>query len=369
MVIFFLSLYLKDHLHFDLHRVGISLAFYGSGSLLGVFTGGWLVDKVGYYRVILTSLLVGGVMFILVSFLQHFALMCAGLFLLSAFGEAYRPANMTAIAFFSTPENYTRATSLNRLAINLGFSIGPLVGGILAMWHYQLIFWADGFTCLLAASVIYFFLRKPASHSLESSVNPPTLAAAPSVYTDKVFLLFLPLTAIYATCFLQFFITMPMYYKTVEALSERQIGMVMALNGILVATIEMVMIYKVQNRWKMYTFIAAGSALMAASYGALLFIHGFAWMLVLITAISFSEMIAMPFMNTLMNVRAPASRRGQYSSLYAMAWSSAQIFTPILVTQVISWSGYNLLWAVMAGLSAAVALGILRLGKLAVRLA
>ena len=41
MVIFFLAVYLKDELNFDLSEVGILMACYGIGSLVGVYLGGW----------------------------------------------------------------------------------------------------------------------------------------------------------------------------------------------------------------------------------------------------------------------------------------------------------------------------------------
>lgn len=81
------------------------------------------------------------------------------LFILSSFSEAFRPANMTAVAFHSKPENYTRSVSLNRLAINLGFSVGPAIGGILATISYHYIFIVNGITCISAAFIIYFSLK------------------------------------------------------------------------------------------------------------------------------------------------------------------------------------------------------------------
>ncbi len=44
--------------------------------------------------------------------------------LLSMVNESFRPANSTAIAFYSKAENRTRSFSLNRLAINLGWASG-----------------------------------------------------------------------------------------------------------------------------------------------------------------------------------------------------------------------------------------------------
>ena len=353
MVIFFMSLYLQQELNYPLGRVGVVMAMFGIGSIVGVFIGGRLIDRIGYYPIMLWSLFSGGILFIVVSFLENYALLCIGIFTLSAFGEAFRPAIMSAIAYYSTPETYTRSMSLNRLALNLGFSVGPAVGGFLATYNYRLIFWVDGLTCLAAAAVIFFFLgnggqRKP--------VEPEKIEVAVSPYADKAYLFFLPLAMLYAMAFFQFFSTMPLYYKDVENFSEAQIGWIMALNGIIVASVEMVLIYKLERRWSKYNFIALGAFLLALSYFALLFVSGFLWLAFVTVVISFSEMFAMPFMNTYMNTRALGSK-GQFASLYVMAWSAAIALIPLLATQVIDLAGYSVLWLILGGFALLVMAG------------
>jgi predicted MFS family arabinose efflux permease len=361
MVVFFLSVYLKEELHFSLTRVGIAMALFGAGSVLGVFIGGRLADKMGPYKVMRWSLLSGGFMFIIVSQLENFYALCAGLFLLSTIADIFRPANMAAVFHYSTPATYTRSVTLNRLAINLGFSLGPALGGFLAAISYKLIFIADGVTCILASLLIVFFLKEKIVNSKEDSGSQSAQAQSP--WKDKVYLLFLPLSVIYAMTFFQFFSTMQLYYKEVEHLTEWQIGGLLALNGLLVAAIEMIMIFKIEKKTSMYNFIAIGASLLVLSYVLLVFVSGWWWMIALTIIISFSEMFAMPFMNALMNARASAASKGQYASLYGMSWSAGQILIPLLATQTIQWLGYTALWVVLAILASMVVLGIKQLEK------
>jgi len=347
MVVFFLAVYLHEDLLFDLNKTGVLMACFGLGSICGVFTAGKLIDRIGFYPVMLWSLILSSFMFIVVSFLEDFTFLAIGLFLLSALGEAFRPANMAAVAHFSKPESYTRSLSLNRLAVNLGFAVGPAAGGILATYSYSYIFWADGITSLLASTIVvasfktdFIFPRKKETLTDSTRSN--------SAYRDKAFLLFLLVTFFYAAAFFQFFSTMPLYYKEVEMLKETEIGGLMALNGLLVALFEMVMIYKLEKRWTVFNFIALGAAMLIGCYVALIFLGGMAWLIMLTILISFSEMFAMPFMTTYMNSRANSSNRGQYASLYIMSWSAAQVITPILCTQVIAKAGYKSLWIVLA---------------------
>ena len=349
MVIFFLAVYLKDELHFDLSEVGILMACYGIGSLVGVYLGGWFTDRIGYYPVMVGSLLGGFVLFMAASMTTEFVPLATVLFLLSACGDGFRPAGMVAISHFSTKENYTRSVSLYRLAINLGFSIGPALGGLLAAIDYQWLFWADGTSCLLASTFVFFYLGKSAKHEPDEheadQLSTDSIVASP--WRDKAFLLFLPMVTIYAIAFFQLFSTMSIYYKGEEGFSEGQIGALLAINGLLVAIVELVLIYKIERKGSLYTWIILGSLLLTLSYLLITFLHGFYWFVFIIVLVSFSEMLVMPFTNTFMNNRSTKASRGRYASLYVMAWSASHIFTPLLVTNIMSQWGYDFLWWIM----------------------
>jgi len=364
MVVFFLSVYLKDELHFGYREVGILMALFGIGSFVGTFVGGKLTDRVGYLTVMRYSLLLGGLLFCAVSLFTSFWTLAVGLFCMSASAEAFRPANMAAIFHFSTKETYTRSVSLNRLAINLGFSIGPLVGGMLAKFNYSLIFIVDGVTMLCSALLVMLWLKPTHDRTKDQELekdNTDDAQKHSSPWKDKLFLFFLPLAMIYAMAFFQFFTTMPLYYKGVEHLSEDWIGVLMALNALLVAGVEMILISQIENKTSRYNIIAIGFVLLLISYLMLMVFTGFVSLVVITIIISFSEMLAMPFMNGFVNDRAHSKSRGQYAASYGMVWSAAQVFTPILVTQILAIGSYFWVWMVYGILVLAATLGIKKL--------
>jgi MFS family permease len=61
---------------------------------------------------------------------------------------------MAIIGELAGPQQRKAAFALTRLAINLGMSIGPVVGGFLAMYSFKLLFYVDGITSLLAGALI-----------------------------------------------------------------------------------------------------------------------------------------------------------------------------------------------------------------------
>ncbi len=358
MVIIFMSVYATKQLNFSIKQAGTIMAMFGVGSLIGVFISGKLTDKIGYYKIMFVSLFVGGSLFLVLAQLNTFYPIAICTFFVSLFGDAFRPANMAAIAKFSKPENFTRSLSLNRLAVNLGFSVGPALGGLLAQHNYKNLFYADGFTCILAALVIAFFVKDKNNQTSKVIEDNHHNKVNISPFKDRPYMFFTFLGILYATAFFQMFSTMPIYYKDVHHLTEQKIGLLMAFNGISVAVIEMVLIYKIENKLKPLQFAMIGSALLMLNYLILLFAVNFAWLLFSMLLITISEMLAMPFMTTYMINRAGPERKGSYASVYSMTWSVAQIISPIIATQTIAMAGHNVLWILFALLGLTVTLGM-----------
>ena len=153
MVFFFLSLYLTREIGLTTARAGLVLSVYGVGSLAGALAGGWLSDRVGSIRAQKMSLAVCGVLLIALGQVRTVAGILPLLFSLALAAGTLYPANTTSMAKICPPELQLKGFALNRLANNLGATIGPAIGGVLAMMDYRLLFWADGLTSLAAAAV------------------------------------------------------------------------------------------------------------------------------------------------------------------------------------------------------------------------
>lgn len=131
MVVPFLSLYLTKDMGLSLEQVGWIMSSFGAGSVVGSWLGGKLADRLGFYDVMIGALLTSGVAFLVLQYVHGFLPFCVGIFVLLLLSDAFRPAMFVAIRAYAGPESRTRAVTLIRLAINLGFSLGPAVGGLI----------------------------------------------------------------------------------------------------------------------------------------------------------------------------------------------------------------------------------------------
>ena len=361
MVVPFMTLYLTSpEVGYSIGQAGIVFGLFGLGAFCGAYFGGKLTDKIGYYPVQLITLTGGGILFILLGQMKTYPLICIFTFLVSFVGEAFRPANSTAIAFYSSAENRTRSYALNRLAINIGWAVGSATGGVLAKINYELLFWVDGITNIAAAAVMLMFLKPVIQKASKESQQPaiPLISA----YRDRTFVIFILVTTVFASCFFQLFTNLPVYFKNNLHLSEPSIGFLMAINGVIIALIEMVLVYKLEGKRKSTVYITAGVALVGFSF---LFLNvpgpGLFVATIMIIAVTFGEILSMPFMNSYWIGRTQITNRGQYAALYTMAWSAAQTLGPVGGAQVAQHLNFTFLWWIVGGLSILAAIAFRKL--------
>jgi len=345
MVIPFLSLYLTKSLDFTLEQVGIIMGCFGLGSVVGSWIGGKLTDKVGYFKVMKFSLFFTGLFFLILQQVSTYVGFCVGIFMVMLVADMFRPAIFVALSAYSKPENKTRSVTLIRLAINLGFSAGPAVGGlIIAKIGYGGLFWVDGVTCLLATFLLMKVLhpKKAKEQDVVVNNNPK------SIFSDGAFWLFFVGMLLFGVTFFQYFSTMPLYYKDIHALSEFEIGMLLGMNGFVIFLLEMPLIKWMEDKgFSHVSLMFLGMLLTAISFGVLLMTS---WVGILIIGMLFAtvgEMIAFPFSNAFVMERAKRGKQGEYMAYYSIAFSVAHIFGHGSGMKLIDSFGFHNTWAIV----------------------
>ncbi len=345
MVIPFLSLYLTDDLDFTLKNVGWIMTAFGLGSVAGSWLGGKLTDRIGYYKVMVRSLLTTGFLFIALQFLTTFVSFCVGIFFIMLVADMFRPAMLVALSAYSKPENKTRSVTLIRLAINLGFSAGPAIGGlIITTISYGGLFWIDGITCILATLLLIKVLHPKTTKTLDTiKVENPQ-----SAYKDKAFLIFLVSMTLFGIIFLQYFSTMPLYYKDVHTLTEFEIGLLMGMNGFIIFALEMPLIkWLEKSKYSKVGLMLFGAFLTTISF---LVLNLTSWIGILIIGMllmTIGEMIAFPFSNAFAMDRAKKGNQGEYMALYSMSFSVAHIFGHNAGMRMVDGFGFDNTWYII----------------------
>lgn len=317
MVLVFTSLYLTNELHFSIESAGLTMSFFGMGSILGSYVGGWLTDRKSHLSIMIASLLLSGMVLLFFPFVTNQISISIIVFLYAFVSDMFRPANAAAIATYSTRENRTRSLSLIRLGVNVGFSLGPAAGGFIALYlGYKWLYVIDACTSITAAAILYFYLPKPAI-KFQQEKNTVLSDTKTSAYRDYHYLIFILLVTFFATCFFQLFASVPQYFSKVEHYSEDVIGMMLALNGILVVVIEMPLMTWLESRMqssdmkKMLMYVVVGNLCLPVAFFVLGFGgHHLALAVLYTLIITMAEVFAMPFMMNYTLTRPPKERQG-----------------------------------------------------------
>jgi predicted MFS family arabinose efflux permease len=351
MVLPFLSKYLKEDLHFSYSQVGWIMVSFGLGSMLGSWLGGKLSDKIGFYKIMIFSLLTSGIgFFVLQKITSYYGLLIA-IFIIMVIADMFRPAMFVSLGAYAKPENRTRALTLVRLAINLGFAAGPALGGLLIMYvGYKGLFWVDGATCIVAI-LIFWAKVKEKKKSAYTDKEHPGEVLTHSVFKDAPFWIFLMICLISGIMFFQLFTTIPLYHKEQFNLSELQTGLLLTFNGVLVFFVEMPLVsYIERNKINKLRAINLGGLLMTISMFLLLINNWVGILIIMMLFMTFAEMFAFPFSNSFAMSRAPKGHEGRYMAIFTMTYSMAHILSAKTGMTIIDNFGYQANWFFMGTL-------------------
>lgn len=350
MVLPFLVVYLTRELHFSPGQAGLAFAVYGGAAIFAGPIGGRLSDRIGALPVMRASLLLSGT----VVFLFPLARSVAAVYIITAVwagcAELFRPASLAALTHVVLPNQRKAAYALNRLAINLGMSIGPALGGFLAAVSFRSMFVVDALTTLTAGVVLATARWRPtaiAEHAAESQTHP----SVTRLLGNSRLVVFLVATFFVSIVFYQHESALPLYMVQYLGLSPAFYGSLFTINTLMIVALE-VPINRATAEWPHAWALVAGCILFAVGFGGLGIVSSSSGILVTTIIWTFGEMMLFPAMAAHLGDIAPEAQRGVYMGAYSMSLSLALTVGPWLGTQLLSRLGPVVVWYFMFGLGA-----------------
>ncbi len=364
MVLPFFVLYLTRDVGLSVPKASLMMLLYGAGALVAAPVAGRLSDRLGPIRIMRASLLFSGVVMLAFPLARGVPTIVAMTLALSVTSEAFRPANMTIMGDLVTPDRRKTAFALNRLAINLGMSVGPALGGLLAAISFRWLFLVDGGTTLAAGAILVASRFPPHRHGgdlrqLEDAVAPP-LRPSRGAHRDPRLLYFLAAMFPVAFVFFQHISSMPLYMVRDLKLSAAAYGILFTVNTLLIVFLE-VGINTSTARWPHRRTLALGCALCGLGFGGLAWAGNLWQVAATVVVWTFGEMLIFPGMADYLTDIAPAARRGEYMGLSQMMMGLAFTLGPWAGLQVMARWGGQALWLLMLVLGLAAAAMMTRL--------
>ena len=357
MVVPFMVLYVTQRLGVRPALAGLALTVYGVGGLVSAPIAGRLCDRYGPFAILRGSLMLSGATLFVFPLVTQFTAFLALTLAWSIVTEASRPASLAALTVFVQPEERKAAIAVNRLAINLGMSVGPAIGGFLATASFPLLFVVDGATSLAAGLMLTTLLVwrpvAPLRVSQEARVRTRSAWRDPRA---AVFLLGLFLMGL---VFYQMEGAMPLFLVRDLHYRPSFFGFLFVVNTVLIVLIE-VPLNLAMRRWPHAWTMALGAALFAIGFGSMALLHSTAGIVGATVVWTFGEMIAMPASGAYAVDIAPPGQSGAYAGAYSSTFSLAMLIGPWAGTIALDQVGSTALWigALLIGLVSAGVLGL-----------
>jgi predicted MFS family arabinose efflux permease len=365
MVLAFLVLYLTRDRGFSAEHAGFILFLYGLGAIVAGPVAGRLADRWGSVPLMRASLFLSGGMLLVYPFAKTTAAIIAATLALAMLTEAFRPAAMSFFGEVVEAGRRKSAFSVYRLAINMGMAVGPAVGGVLATISFRYLFVADAATSLAAGAVLAAIAlprpdRSPRQAPSEGTSSKSRVRLSTAAHADPHFLFFLLCVLPVVVVFFQHISSMPLFIVRDLGLSAATFGLLFSLNCLLIVIVE-VPLNAATAHWSHRRTLALGALLSGAGFGIMAFARGVPMLVLSVVVWTFGEMLFFPASAAYATDIAPEGRRGEYSGLYTMTFSTAFAIGPWAGTVVLERAGARLLWGLTFVLGAIAAAMFLRM--------
>jgi MFS family permease len=345
MVLPFIALYANQILNVSKGDSGLVLAAYGIGAFISAPFSGKLSDKIGTLRMMKISLFSTGSFLFLYSFVTDFTWFLVLTFIWAILSEAFRPASMAFTSDEISSDRRKTAFALHRLAINLGMSIGPVIGGILSTINFHLLFYINGLTALAAGTFLILSpFEEHATVQKEAEVIVPVVPHQKvSVFSDRRLIYFLLALIPVEIVFFQHVGALPLFIVSDLGYSNAVFGILTAVNTVLIIFIEVPLNDSMRN-WDDRKALALGALLSGVGFGLMAFTNTIPPIIFLIVIWTFGEMIFFPSSGEYVAKIAPEKQRGEYMGYFQMSFSFAFMVGPWLGTTVLDLYGPFNLW-------------------------
>jgi MFS family permease len=343
MILAFLVLYGTRERGFSSEQAGLLVTFFGLGTMLAAPLAGRLADRFSPLTIMQGSLVLGGALAIALPAAKSFAAVAGGIFLWSVLSESYRPPALALVGQLTTPEQRKPAFALVRVAVNLGLSIGPVAGGLLAERSFRALFVVDGATSLLAGLLLVALASRLGLPARVAPV-PGTPGRTRTALRDGGFLFFLAAMLPVLCVFFQSFGGMALYVVRDLGVSTSIYGLLLAINTVLIVLLD-IPINAATATWPHGRAFLLGCTLVGFGFGALAFVRTVPAIAATVVLWTFGEIFVFASLNALASDLAPEERRGEYMGIYQMAFSASFLIGPALGVFVLERAGAMTLWA------------------------
>jgi len=354
----FLTMFLTYSIGMNVGLVGIIVAINSFVGLISSAHGGKLIDVMGRKKIFIIFRTTSAIAIALCAFTRD-PIVLTGLLILSNFLGGYSlPVYSTIITDITEGEQRKTAFSLQYMALNIGFSVGPLLAGFLYNNYLTWLFLGDAITTFISVILVAIFIpetmpkkdeiAKLKDNKLEKAEEGTLLQA---LIKRPTLLLFSFIIVIYFIVFSQFNFGLSLQIGEVFGNKSATIfGSLMAVNAVMCSIIPM-FLTALTGKLKASLSIAVGGILYAIGFGMMFFINSYLLFIFSTMFWTMGEILIATNTNVYIADHTPASHRGRFNSIFPIIRKLGFMIGPIIAGVYVKYTNIRNLWLFIGGIS------------------
>lgn len=365
-----MTIIMTDRIGLSMEATGFYLSLNSMIYPLASMIGGKLADSYGRKGLIIVFDTMAALLYITCGFMEPSMSLIYVVLGASACMSVAGPAHDSLIADLTTPDNRAGAYALSYMGWNLGFALGPTLGGFLYRRYLPLVFIGDALTALMSISLIFFFIKETIGRTKEEITDSSRKlerreeGSIISVLLRRPILLYFSLIAFgYHFAYSQWNYLMPMHsMQNFGELGAQYFGWMASLNG-LVVIIFTPILTKLTEHTKGMRKMVFGILLYAGGFGMLgilnLLPHFFLSVFVFTLGEILLSISVMPFIAN----HTPASHRGRMNAILPTIMGLGYAIGPMVMGKILKHTTIESAWFLVGGIALVSALFMLLLEK------
>lgn len=342
----FFTLYITQKFNVGMTQVGLIFATFSITSVIGGFFGGALTDRIGRKSMLLFGLITSALSSILMGVVNQIELFFIVTIIVGLLSNTGGPAQQAMVADLLPEEKRAQGYGILRVVVNLAVTIGPMIGGLLAVTSYMLLFISDAIASLITAGIVFFVLKetmKPREEAVEKEGIVQTLNGYRIVFRDLALVWFLAASVLMVLVYMQMNTTLPVYLRDIYDVTPRGFGYILSLNAAMVVLFQFP-ITRWIGKYRPLIIMTVGTLLYAVGFSMYGYVSAYAAFLLAMVIITVGEMFVVPIGQAIVAQLAPEDMRGRYMAVFGFSWMIPVAIGPLLAGLVMDNTDPRWVW-------------------------
>jgi len=230
----------------------------------------------------------------------------------------FEPAASAAVTELAPPDERVAAFGLQRIGLNVGWAVGPALGGFLASHSYGTLFFVAAPATLLTIFAVLPVKDRPRLAAVPQKRPKLEMRAAIDVLRQqRIFASYLVLVLLGSVLTVQIFSTLSLYTSSMLGFTKADVGLLYTVNGLAVVLFQVPAV-AIAKPWGMRRALFVGALLYAAAYVVFGSSATFAGMAVGMAVLTAGEVIFAPALSDTAATLGDPARMGRAFGLFGL---------------------------------------------------